>query len=319
MGRNVNHFKIGLFFLISGAIVIGGLIWVGAAHFFQATKTYVTFFDESVGGLSPGASVSYLGLDVGRVASIGLAPDGKLIRVMMKLEPKFKVTKSMAIELELKGITGQRYLAIVKAPADIKKVTPTIDFSTEYPVIPARRGEITQIKDALEKVYKRIESADVEGLVNEWKKTAEDVNSILTSKKIQETLTNINDMSADLKTLIGPLSRPGNPEKWKKSFEDLAVAADATRKATETLATQLQKLPPGTFADLARRTETMVRVGEQSVSSMKKQVDQSLTILQQSLYQTNQVLSDLKALVSSLREEPGRIFERPRGSEPFRR
>lgn len=319
MSRNISHFKLGLFFLISGAIILGGLLWVGAAHLFQATKTYVTFFDQSVEGLGPGAGVNYLGLKVGRVTSIGLAPDGKLVRVVMALQPKFKITDSMAIELELKGITGQRFLAIVKAPPDIKKVTPAIDFPTQYPVIPSRRGQMTQITDALEKIYQRVKSADIEGLINSWKQTAQDANALLTSKKIQETLTNVKDMTADLKDLMGPLSRPGNPEKWQQAFSNLAQAADASRKASEALARQLQKLPPGALANLTRSMDRMVHTSRKSVKSMQQQADQTLAALQQTLYQANQTLASLKELITSLREEPGQIFKRPQSSEPFRR
>ena len=319
MSRNISHFKLGLFFLISGAIILGGLLWVGATHLFQATKTYVTFFDQSVEGLGPGASVNYLGLKVGRVTGIGLAPDGKLVRVVMALQPDFKITDSMAIELELKGITGQRFLAIVKAPPDIKKVTPAIDFPTKYPVIPSRRGQMTQIMDALEKVYQRVKSADIAGLINSWKQTAQDANALLASKKIQETLTNVKDMTADLKKLMGPLSRPDNPKKWQEAFSNLAQAADASRKASEALARQLQKLPPGALANLTRSMDRMVHTSQQSVKSMQQQADQTLAALQQTLYQANQTLASLKELITSLREEPGQIFKRPQSSEPFRR
>lgn len=319
MSRSISHFKLGLFFLISGAIILGGLFWVGATHLFQAQKTYVTFFDESIDGLAPGASVRYLGLKVGRVASVGLAPDGKLVRVVMDLEPKFKITKSMAIQLELKGITGQRFLAIVKAPPDIEQVTPAIHFPTQYPVIPARRGELTQITDALQKIYQRIKSADFEGLINSWKQTAQDVNAILTSTKVKETLANVKDTSAGLKKLTNPLNHPGNPEKWQQAFANLAATAKASRKASESLANQLQKLPPGAIAQLAQRMNRMVHTSQESVKSIQRQADQTLATLQQTLYQTDQTLASLRELITSLREEPGKILKRPKSSQPFER
>lgn len=319
MSRTISHFKLGLFFLITGAIILGGLLWVGATHFLEAKKSYVTFFDQSIEGLGPGASVNYLGLQVGRVASVGLAPDGKLVRVVINLQPQFKVTDSMAVELELQGITGQRYLAIVKAPPDIKKVTPAINFPTQYPVIPARRGQLTQITDALEKIYRRVKSADIAGLINTWKQTAQDVNKLLTSEKIQQTLTNVKDMSTDIKKVMAPLSRPGNPEKWQKTFANLASAADASRKASESLAKQLQRLPPGALASLTQRTDRMLHTTRQSVESMQQQANQTLAALQQTLYQTNQTLASLEELINSLKEEPGRILKRPKSSEPFKR
>ncbi len=65
MAKKISHFQLGLFFLISLVIVVGGLIWAGTTHVFTSAKTYVTFFNESVQGLNPGARVTYLGVQVG--------------------------------------------------------------------------------------------------------------------------------------------------------------------------------------------------------------------------------------------------------------
>jgi hypothetical protein len=92
----------------------------------------------------------------------------------------------MAVELSLKGITGQLHLAINKAPSDLIAVTPKI-----IPLIPSRLGEMTQLKNALEKVYKKIDSVDLEGLVPTWKKTAQEANSLLTYNDIRRGPENL--------------------------------------------------------------------------------------------------------------------------------
>ena len=38
MPKKINRFKLGLFFLIGVAIILGGLLWAGATHFFQAAN-----------------------------------------------------------------------------------------------------------------------------------------------------------------------------------------------------------------------------------------------------------------------------------------
>jgi phospholipid/cholesterol/gamma-HCH transport system substrate-binding protein len=293
MAKRINRFKLGLFFLIGTAITLGGLLWAGATHFFQPAKTYVSFFNESVEGLGPGAAVSYLGVKVGRVNSIGIAPDGKLIQAELKISPDFNV-ESMALELSLKGITGQLYLAINKAPPDLKAVTPKITFAHKYPLIPSRPGEMTQIKDALEKVYKKIDSVDFEGLAAAWKKTAQEANVILTDKDIRRTIRNLKEISADIKNLVSVLGKPGTPQKWRKGFSNLAETAAAVRKSSESLASQLEKLPPGAVGDLARQMD-------------------------QTMFQINQFLSNLQGLVHELREEPGKVLVIPKGKEPFRK
>ena len=46
MRRKISPFKLGLFVLMGAAVVVGSLLWIGAARLFQNTKTYVTFFHQ---------------------------------------------------------------------------------------------------------------------------------------------------------------------------------------------------------------------------------------------------------------------------------
>ena len=293
MARKISHFQLGLFFLITLAIAIGGLIWVGATHIFQPVKTYVTFFKDSVEGLTPGADVSYLGVKVGRVSTIGIAPDGKLIRVELKLAPNFDAQGKVAT-MSLKGITGQLYVAISQAPPDLKKVTPKITFAHRYPLIPSKPGEMVQIETSLKKIVKKLESVDLTGLVADWRKTARTANALLAEPDLHQTIRNLRAVTGDIKNLVGVLGKPGTPPEWRKSFRNLAAAAAAARKGTEALAVRLKRLPPGAAATVTRE-------------------------LEQTLFQLNQVLSSLHGLVHELREEPGKVLVLPKGKEPFRR
>lgn len=319
MSKKINHFSLGLFFLIGVAIALGGLMWVGVAHFFENTRTYATFFNQSVGGLSPGAEVDYLGVKVGRVSSVQLAENDRLVKVLLQIDTGFKVKGDMAVELKLKGITGQQLLAIVKAPDNIKQVTPTIDFPVDYPVIPSTKGQIQQIEAALEKIYQKVKSVDLGQLVAAWEKAAKDVDSMITGEKVQRTLANIQQTSSDLKRFMEEMRKAETSGELSQTLSDLSQAADSARKASEVLARQLEGLPPHTFSDVAKGMEQIVKTSERSINAVEGHVDQSMALVQQSLVQINQVLAEVKELVESLRESPGRILTRPRGGEPFER
>ena len=149
MSRPISKFKLGLFVLICGGLGVGALIWIGVAQFFAQGKIYAAFFDHSVKGLQNGAPVSYLGVNVGRVHGITLTPDHHLVQVLMVVRSDFTLDKSLAVELSQPGITGQPYLASVKAPADISKITPTVNFPVQYQVVQSRPGQITGIETAM--------------------------------------------------------------------------------------------------------------------------------------------------------------------------
>ena len=293
MPKPINRFRLGLFFLIAAAITLGGLLWAGATHFFQPAKTYVTFFNESVEGLGPGANVSYLGVKVGRVSAVGIAPDGKLIQVELKLKPDFNAD-NMAVEPSMKGFTGGLYLAIDQAPPDLKEVSPKITFTTKYPVIPSQPGEMTQIKNALEKVYKKIDSVDFQGLAAAWKKTGQNANALLSDEDIKRTIRNLREISAAIKNVVGVLGKPGVRHQWRKGFANLADTAAAVRKTSESLASQLEKVPPGAVGGITQQIESTIS-------------------------QMNEVLTNLKGLTHELREEPGKILVAPKSKEPFKR
>jgi len=293
MPKRISRFKLGLFFLIGAAIILGALLWIGATHLFQASRTYVSFFSDSVEGLGSGSSVSYLGVKVGRVSGIGIARDGKLIRVELEINPDFN-TQGKAVSLKMKGVMGGEYLAIDTAPDDLKEVTPKITFSHKYPLIPSVPGQMTQIIHALEHIYHKINSMDLHGLVAAWKKTGQSAHHLLTDKDIRRTIKNAKKITADIENLTSILGKPGTPAKWKKAFGNLAQTAAAAKRATETLASQLEHIPPGAVGNVTRQIEfTMVQV--------------------------NQVLTNLKGMVHELKEEPGKILVIPKSEEPFKR
>jgi phospholipid/cholesterol/gamma-HCH transport system substrate-binding protein len=292
MAKKISRFKLGLFFVIGLAITLGGLIWAGATYFFHPGKTYVTFFDQSIEGLGPGASVSYKGVKVGRVNSIGIARDGTLIRVELKIFPDFKVD-SKAVELKSGGITGQSYLAIDAAPTNLEAVTPKITFFPEYPVIPSLPGEV-QIMEAVDKIYKKIDSLDLEGLVTSWKKTGQHANALITDKDIRKTIRNLREISADIKNLSSLLGQPGTRQKFRQSLADLEGTLASARKSSDALASQLENLPPDAVGTIARE-------------------------LKSTLAQINRVLTSVKGMVHELREEPGKILVIPKSKEPFQR
>jgi phospholipid/cholesterol/gamma-HCH transport system substrate-binding protein len=312
----VSHFKVGIFVLGCTALGLALLIWI--AHFLEHNRPYVSFFDESVEGLSPGAEVAYLGVRVGKVSSVELAPGNKLVRVTMSIRPDFKVD-GMAVQPKLKGISGQDYLQIAPAPANIQETSPEINFPTKYPVIPSRPGQIHQIEARLKKAMNKLDSVDVGGLIQQWKEAGKSANDLLSEGDLRKTLANLRTASKGLKDVIGILGEKGTPNEWKKSFADLAATAEAARKTTEMLQKQIQAVPPDTFGRLAKQMGDMVETSQKTVDSMNRQVDQSLVLLRQSVFQVNQLLGEMNRLMQSLQTEPGRILKRPQSSEPFGR
>ncbi len=319
MAKTISQFKLGLFILLCGSIGLVAVIWLGASHYFEKKKIYVSYFAESVKGLQKDAVVNYLGVPVGRVGDIGLGPDGRLIEVVLFLKPEFKVNHALVIRLLEQGLTGLRYLEIVSAPADTAKMTPRIDFPTQYPLIPSYPSEIAQLKTGLESLYSKIIEVDLQGLVERWKKTGDLVNDVLADENLGTTLENLRASTDQLRTLLGKINTAVPGTELRTTIEDLSQSLAASRKTLEALAQQLEKVPPNTVANLTNRLDQVLKTGEHTLVGWDQESAKVSAALLQSLDQSKQVLEQLRQLVQSLRAQPQQILFHPITPDPFER
>jgi ABC-type transporter Mla subunit MlaD len=324
--RNISPFKLGLFIVICGSIGLIALIWLGASHFFEERKPYVSYFNESVKGLQAGANVNYRGVPVGRVNSIGLAPDGRLIQVLMDLNPTFRVSKSLAIQLRPQGLTGLSYLEIDKAPADLAKLTPHLDFPLKYPLIPSYPSELALLKSALMNIYEQISSLDLKAFAGNWSKAGENANQILLevkniveSKDWQATAAAARKTVEKSSQFMDRLVASSSKEGMKKGFADLSETLGSLRQVSENLSAQVKAIPPGALASMTDKWNSTLSSGTKLFSGLDQGLSQSVPSIQQSLQQLTVLLTRLNQLVQSLKEQPNRLIFSPKATNPFER
>ena len=171
-----SNFMIGLFVTLGVIMGVAAVIWLGAAQYFQKGARYVTYFDESVQGLSADSSVKYRGVEVGRVEQIGVAPDNVLIEVVMKIDMEDELARDTVAQLRAVGITGLVFIELNRPVVDASDRTVTIDFDAPYPVIPSIPSEISRIFSTIDEVIQRIHTIDL-------RDTIEGLHSIVTSVK----------------------------------------------------------------------------------------------------------------------------------------
>src|SRR4030042_4893928 len=106
MARRTSKFMIGLFVTIGILIGMVAVVWLGASKYFEKGATYVTYFDEAVQGLQLDSAVKYRGVEAGRVEKIRVAPDNRLIEVVMKINLRGKLEHEYVAQLKAAGITG---------------------------------------------------------------------------------------------------------------------------------------------------------------------------------------------------------------------
>ena len=198
MARRVSTFAIGLFVTIGIIVGVSAIVWIGATQYFERGTMYVTYFDESVQGLQKDSSVKYRGVDVGRIVEIRVAPDNKLIEVLMKINLMDKLESNTTAELKAVGITGIVFVELDRQQPEAIKLAPKISFASEYPVIPSKPSETKQILSGINDIIDKINEVDFQGLSDRIKAAAQSADDFLAGSQTKKIMANMESSTAVL-------------------------------------------------------------------------------------------------------------------------
>lgn len=264
MARRNSNFMIGLF--VTAGIVIGvaAIIWVGASQYFEKGSLYVTYFDESVQGLQVDSRVKYRGVDIGKVESIGVAPDGKLVEVVMKIALKVHKEENIVTQLRAAGITGIVFIELDRAGENTPILTPPPGMEVRYPVIASQTSQGKQIMTAVDQIMSKIEDLDLKGISDQLKQTLRVAETFLTGSQMKGLLTKL-DSTAD--TLDRGLKRMDRVLEEGKVEEILEEARQGLQEARQGLQETRQGIRES--RETIARARELVVVFQQEIKSLK--------------------------------------------------
>lgn len=200
MAQKKSYFLLGLFVTVGVLIGVAAVIWLGASNYFQKGSMYVTYFDESVQGLQVDSIVKYRGVDVGRVREIGIAPDRRLVEVVMKIDANNFSVSGVAARLTLAGITGIVYVELDRIKPNVSSISPR-DFRPPYPVIPSAPSNIKQIEATINEVLDHIKQIEFKGISDQLLKTAKSVEVLVNGERTNRIMVNLARASRNLVSL----------------------------------------------------------------------------------------------------------------------
>ncbi len=203
MAEKTSKFVVGLFVTIGVLIGASAIVWLGASKYFQRGAAYVTYFDESVQGLSADSIVKYRGVEIGRIENIRVAPDNKLIEIVMKINLRGDLEHTTVTQLKDVGITGMKFIELDHRVPGEADLSPEIVFAAEYPIIPSRPSEIRQVFSKVDKIIEKIEAIDIQEISGQITSMIKSVNTFLTGPKLSNILSNLETGAANLdKTIL---------------------------------------------------------------------------------------------------------------------
>jgi phospholipid/cholesterol/gamma-HCH transport system substrate-binding protein len=124
--------------LIIGLFMLGGFLafsylslQMGEFSILNFDKNYSLEAEfESVSGLKVGAAIEIAGVNIGKVARVGLAEQG-LAKITMLIKPDIKITTDAIASIRTQGFIGDKYIKIIQGADEEMLEEGDLIFDTE--------------------------------------------------------------------------------------------------------------------------------------------------------------------------------------------
>lgn len=216
-------FAVGLFVLIGTGIIVAALIWLGMSRYLEQGKLFVCYFDESVQGLNRDSAVKYRGVSIGRVESIGVAPDEKLIKVVVKIETGMKLSEDMVAQLKSVGITGIVFIEIDRKNPGEQDLSPKIHFPTQYPTVATKPSGMNVFMSGLNDALKQFRQLNLSGLRDRLQGTMNKIDQSIDDAQIK-------NISAELRLSLQKIEKALDRQQLNRLLVSLEDAARSFKK-----------------------------------------------------------------------------------------
>lgn len=263
MSQQAHYFKIGLFVIGATALLIVGIIILGAGKWFERSAMVETYFYESVQGLEVGAPVRIRGVRIGQVESIKLAReeygvifDPKtetfayrgLVLVRMSVRPtvamhltqedeavlmKQVADAGFRFRLASQGITGVLY--IESEFLDPERYPPIeLSWTPKTPYIPSAPSTITELGSDLRSITRKLEQVDIDKISRNLDTMITSVTRLVNDVQGAQLVTEIKQVMGELHGSVQEARRVlGNPHLSRALKDSSAAMADIRQTAAD--------------------------------------------------------------------------------------
>ena len=232
--------KVAVLVILSIVLFYWGFTFLKGRNLFDnSTKLYAVY--ENVAGLVVSAPVTINGLNIGKVNTIEMLPDGKMKVELVITNDQINIAKSSVAQIMDSGLIGGREIAIINNFSDKNYVESgdTLKTSDKLGLTAQLANQIGPVKDKvevlLENANKLISNlnatldettqqklkasiASLEVTMAEFTKIAKNANGILADNKskLDNTLTNFEKASGNLDNITNSLDEANLAATVKK-------------------------------------------------------------------------------------------------------
>ncbi len=303
MEREANYAAVGAFVLL--VIAMAGLFvyWYTDAREHRDFTRYEVYFDGSVSGLTRGAAVRYLGVDVGRVVAMHIdSRNASRVQVVVDIDSVTPVSEESVAELSQQGLTGVLFIDLLRNAGN-KRLLETVP-SERYPVIRSSKSNFDLLLANLPEMVGR--ASDVLGRF-QLLLDADNIRSITHAfTNLDATTESLPGTIKDLRALVADLH---------DTSDEVRATAASVRGVTDADGPQLHdalERIAAVTAHLSSATDNLDQLIRENRGDVRAFTRESLPQVERLLGDSRAAVAEVRELAQSLHENPSQLlFEKP--------
>ena len=307
---------VGVFLLAALALLVGGILFFTAGTLTAKHVRTVSFFPGTVAGLQVGSMVTFQGVPVGQVTSLGVRVtqdiQRPIIQVEMELVPsRLAVYGSPRLHEEgLVAMLVQRGLAAQLVKESFITGRLMVELAFRAGVETSRVGgtdvpEVPTVPSDFAALAKQLQAVDVAGAVESFQHTAASLDSLLNSPELRQTVRDAPAVLAQVRQTLVTVDR----EVAALSRTGKAAVGDSSAALQKTLSS-VQAL----VATLDRESATTLTAMRGTLGRADGSLDNTRLLLDPQgpmVSQLQQTVDDLAATAARLRAVAERVDRDP--------
>ena len=232
MEPKVNYVVVGAFVLLLSATILGAIFWLAKTDYRGVYDHYYVYSRESVAGLSVDSTVTYRGVDVGRVKEVILSPENsEEVRVTVGIVAGTPVKTDTQAVLVTQGLTGLVTLNLTGGTRDAPRLMAAA--GQAYPVIKSMPSLFGRLDNALSQV---LSEQGLSNFVANLNGLAQNASAVLDEENRQALRQMLKDLSEVAKVLAA------HSGQVDRGVHHAAQAAEQAARLTEQVGKQLPVL-----------------------------------------------------------------------------
>ena len=302
MDRDANYVAVGAFVLLVIAMALSFVLWYTNQQDKRIYLRYEIYFPGTVSGLTPGSSVRYLGVDVGKVARIMIDPQQRnRVLVIADIEATAPIDGRTRASLSLQGVTGLLFIDLKQYG---KSTVPgVLADGLHYPVIPSAPSDfdvllsnLPQLTTHLVELVDRVNQVFSDENVRSFKATLDNVR--LASERLPGTLREAQELVTDARSTF---------QEVKGAAADLRAIEAQAAPDLESAIANMRRVSD----NLAKTSDLLEHFMADNEPVVTRFTHQSLPEFEQLLRESRQAARDFRDLSRSLKQNPSQLIYEP--------